>query len=84
MKRTRNILKSCDCCQIQFESTSSFTRHCSTQAHRQKLLAAQNASVIEDEDWENDCAPGPVPACTPTKPPDTSRLDRSTTRRLFQ
>ena len=59
MKRTRNILKSCDCCQIQFESTTSFTRHCGTQAHKHQLLAARNASVIED--WENDCAPGPLP-----------------------
>lgn len=63
MKRNRNILKCCDCCQIQFESTTSFTRHCSSQALRHKLLAAQHASLIDCvEDWENDCTPGPIPA----------------------
>ena len=57
MKRNRHFVQSCDCCQVRFESNSSFIRHCKTQGHRHNELGAQNAAMMLDEGtWENDCA----------------------------
>ena len=53
MKRKRNFLQSCVCCEIQFESNSSYLRHCKSQAHQHKQLGAQNAAVMErHENWK--------------------------------
>ena len=54
MKRIRNFVKRCDCCNIQFESHASFTRHCNTKNHKHKQLGFQNAMVMaRDEDRED-------------------------------
>ena len=73
MKRNRQFVESCDCCQVQFESRASFMRHCKSLGHKHKELGAQNAAVMADaENWENDdyCASIPMvmPHICPAQP----------------
>ena len=50
MKRTRNFVQCCNCCNIQFESSVSYKRHCSTKSHKHKLLRSQNAMIMAGDE----------------------------------
>ena len=54
MKRARQFVECCDLCEIQFESSSSFLRHCGSKNHKLKLMIAQSAVHEEDNDDDHE------------------------------
>ena len=50
MKRTRRHVECCDLCEIQFESSNSFLRHCGSKTHKMKSMLAQSVSIEEIDD----------------------------------
>lgn len=50
MKRARQFVECCDLCEIQFESNSSFLRHCGSKNHKLKLMVAQSSEDNGDDD----------------------------------
>ena len=74
MKRKRSILHSCVCCEIQFESNSSYLRHCKTKAHRHKQLGAQNAAIMERQ--ENRKLPVSASVSTPLIRPHQPQMSQ--------
>ena len=50
MKRTRRFVESCDFCEMQFESNSSYLRHCNSQNHKKRLIVTQSTATLETDE----------------------------------
>ena len=50
MKRTRRFVECCDICKMQFESHSSYVRHCNSQNHKMRLIVTESGATLETDE----------------------------------
>ena len=50
MKRTRRFVECCDICEMQFESNSSYLRHCNSQNHKMRLIVTESGATLETDE----------------------------------
>ena len=50
MKRVRSYVETCNLCDLHFESTTAYIKHCDTRNHKHKLLVKNSTIMETDED----------------------------------
>lgn len=87
MKRTRKYVESCSLCDVHFESSNSYIKHCNTNNHKNRQLVTRNVAIMDaEEDLDNSSwiEPDTVHAsCVPLAPPDLHHTDQISNQQVF-